>query len=123
MLARRLLTLVLPALIFSSSSYAMKIFISGNNLYPFAQAYHRYDTDPNNYPQDLATYSYFLAYVTGVADTLASAGTVCTPASATPGQLSDIVYMYLSQHPDERQYTATSTIGAALLTAFPKDKC
>jgi hypothetical protein len=64
-------------------------------------------------------------YVAGVADTLAMMYTLgvtkvaCTPMKTTVSQLVDVVVNDLRNRPEVRQYSAASTVGAALKRAFP----
>ncbi len=64
-------------------------------------------------------------YVAGVADTLAMMYTLgmtkvaCTPMKTTVSQLVDVVVNDLRNRPEVRQYSAASTVAAALKRAFP----
>jgi hypothetical protein len=67
-----------------------------------------------------------MAYTIGVidADTMLAElnhrrSIICLPQNAVSGQLADIVYEYLQQHPETRQYTASSEVYTALAKAFP----
>jgi hypothetical protein len=71
-----------------------------------------------------AVYSngYCLGYIAGVADGLAALGRGCAPPGLTEGQLHDVVIAYLRDNPAERDYSAASTIGAAMEHAWCRRK-
>ena len=62
-----------------------------------------------------------LAYISGVIDghLSVSDSLYCAPGNVTAGQLMGIVVEYLRGNPDQRRYSAASTIGTALTQAFP----
>lgn len=69
-----------------------------------------------------AKYSCF-GYITGVSDVLASFITTdmfrhCVPSGSTPAQAVDIVKKYLSEHPENRNWTAEALIAMALKEAW-----
>lgn len=62
-------------------------------------------------------------YVIGVLDTMADnhllRPAICLPQRFVSGQITDVVRLYLAEHPERRHYTGASIVGAALMGAFP----
>ena len=82
-------------------------FESGNSLYNACNETH--------------LYLKCIGYVAGVADVFAAqnTNTICKPKDVTLQQAADVVKKYLTDHPEERHYTAVSEISMALSQAFP----
>lgn len=57
-------------------------------------------------------------YISGVADELNGAGIICYPQNSTFGQLFDIAYMGLRNHPEERHRSSSSLVSRYLRVAF-----
>jgi hypothetical protein len=65
-----------------------------------------------------AQYNMGLGYVLGVHDVLAN-NSVCSPPHTTTGQVADIVYKYLVDHPEKLHEHARDLVRNALSSAFP----
>lgn len=66
--------------------------------------------------------AYCVGYVTGVADVANNDRTplkVCIPTAITQTQMKTVVMKYLTQHGEESDYAAFSSVRAALREAFP----
>lgn len=66
--------------------------------------------------------AYCVGYVTGVADVANNDRTplkVCIPTAITQTQMKTVVMKYLTQHGEEADYAAFSSVRAALREAFP----
>lgn len=100
-----------------SSAYAMPAkanFISGNILFQ------KCSSAPNSQEK-----AFCLAFIVGVSDAHETVFDAlekkpfCLPSGATGRQVMDVAIQYLEQHPESRHYTASSTVGLALIKAFP----
>ena len=101
-------------LIGSVSPCAAAGFLSGNDLYDMCQAT----------SSDQVRTADCLGYVTAVADVLSRQSIegfrACIPSVGVDrGQLKDEVATWLKEHPENRQYVASSLAAAALAQAFP----
>lgn len=61
------------------------------------------------------------AYVVGVVDT-ADQIRACLPEGVDIGQMTDVVHLYLKQHPESRQKNASFLVQLALHVAFCEQK-
>jgi hypothetical protein len=59
-----------------------------------------------------------IGYVMGVADSLHGVSS-CPPASATAGQVHDMVKQYLEDNPSLRHHTGDVIVGRVLMRAWP----
>jgi hypothetical protein len=83
-------------------------FMNGNALYDACM-----NRDPN---------SFCAGYIEGVADMASQVGLACLPIYSTKLQVTDMVKQYLTKHPEQRHYGASSTVQVALTEAFPCQK-
>ena len=66
-----------------------------------------------------------LYYIVGVTDGVKTerhpsiSTQFCIPNGVTNGQLTDIAFLWLQKHPEQRHYTAASDVIVALTEAFP----
>jgi hypothetical protein len=58
-------------------------------------------------------------YVSGVLDALENLGASCVPGEATREQVTDVVTLYLRDHPEKRHLSASELVTAALKEKFP----
>jgi hypothetical protein len=58
-------------------------------------------------------------YVAGISDAREELGLICPAKSVDVRQMIDVVVKYLSDHPEDRHYTASDKVGLALEKAFP----
>ena len=77
-------------------------------------------------PQGSFSQGFCSGYISGVVDAIehyqVSKGAekiVCVPKEASIGQVKEVVVRYLTQHPDERNNTASSLVWDAVRKAFP----
>ena len=81
-------------------------------------------SDPTYFQQRAGCYDYVVGVSDMILDFPAISGikpTVCYPNGVTAGQIVDVAVQYLASHPQERHYTASSTVLRALRQAFPCD--
>lgn len=115
--------LLLPALMMSTmNASAAGGFLDGNKLYEYAKSYQRLDSSSGS-TSDLPNASFFLGYITASSDTFNNAEQICVPPNVSTSQLADVVYQYLRDNPDQRQYTASSNVYVAFTRAFPDSSC
>jgi hypothetical protein len=62
---------------------------------------------------------YCLGYITGVADSLQTAATICVPKEVTESQARDIALRYLQIHPEIRHLDADNLVEAAPVEVWP----
>jgi Rap1a immunity proteins len=95
------------AVVFVVPAIAHAEFWSGNDLYTRLTS-----SDPVS--QMLA-----LGYIVGAADATTNVS-ICPPRGiATTGQTKDIVYQFLTAHPETRHYSADSLVNFALKQIWP----
>jgi hypothetical protein len=89
-------------------------FVGGNDLYEACRS---------DYSGDFGK---CIGYVQGIADaaaTLANSGDAkclfAIPRGVTAGQIRDVVVKWLTDHPQDRHYTASSLAISAFIDAFP----
>jgi hypothetical protein len=92
----------LVALLWCSSSFAQG-FLHGDELYAFC-------TKAKQTPQKATC----AGFIIGVVDALTGTHDICLPKEIIGQQVMDIVVDYLREHPETRQNTAASEVGAAL---------
>lgn len=108
-----LLTLVLVLSMSSSALWAT----DGNELYQWGQAWVRFN-DNRARDGDLPDSWRYITYVLAVLDVYTWQGVIKIPENTTKGQLLDIVFKYLSDHPADRQYGGISLVLNALSTTY-----
>jgi Ssp1 endopeptidase immunity protein Rap1a len=106
---------VLAAALAISSQPALANYLTGKDLYADCSK-----------PQGTFGQGFCSGYISGVVDTLehyqVSKGaekSVCLPKEVSIGQVKEIVMRYLTQHADQRQYTAASIVWDAVRSAYP----
>lgn len=92
-------------------------FKSANDLWDHCTARER----DRHYQQDNAM---CMGYIVGIADVLDDGDNVdglraCLPRGATIGQVVDTAMYYIRDNPQDRHYSASSVVAAALAAAFP----
>ena len=93
-------------------------FTNGNDLYEKCTV----EKSSNVYYMD---YSWCQAYIIGAADALTGPDigvggfTFCIPIEVTQLQVQDIVKKWLSNHPQNRHYSAHSLVASALSEVWP----
>lgn len=95
-------------------------FITGNRLVELMHEYDKYEADISSREVNLVRVGVFLAYVTGVYDTLSFA--FRTPDGMTVGQICAVVSKYLKNHPEMWRESADLLVVEALREAFPLNK-
>jgi len=96
-------------------------FTNGNELYGQCQAE---KTDPVYYQK----HANCLSYISGVSDATEGPAkgmfgiTFCLPDNVTQGQIADVVKKWLSDNPQDRHFTASWLVVAALAGAWPCHK-
>ena len=83
-------------------------FDNGNELHESCQR-----------PESPASRGLCSGYIVGVADTLKNLGAFCWPRGSTRGQVTDVVTLYLRDHPEKRHLPAYELVTAALKEKFP----
>ena len=106
---------VLAAAFAVSSSPALANYLTGKDLYGDCSK-----------PQGSFSQGFCSGYISGVVDAIehyqvgkGAEKSVCVPKEASIGQVKEVVVRYLTQHPDERNYTASSLVWDAVRNAFP----
>lgn len=100
-----------------SADVSLADFFDGNGVYRFFEMCEKF----KNGDKSIENYwncGISKGYVAGVHDTLIGQA-FCTPADASLGQVEDVVYLWLKDHPDVRSYSAESLVIAALQEAWP----
>ena len=95
-------------------------FITGNRLVELMREYDKDEPGISSGEVNLVRVGVFLAYVTGVYDTLSFA--FSTPDGMTVGQICAIVSKYLKNHPERWSESADLLVVDALREAFPLKK-
>lgn len=110
---------IISALMISNGSHAFASGInSGNDFFEICRALaERQNANETN----VIDQAYCQGFTKGAWDsvTMFEKGTICTPLNVTLGQVVDISYNWLKNHPERRQNSAISAISNALLHAFP----
>jgi Ssp1 endopeptidase immunity protein Rap1a len=81
-------------------------FIYGKTLYGYCQI----ADDPEEKQKGWGYQNWGLCfgYIQGIFDALHAGNLFCTPDLVTPGQLKDVVQLYLNDHPEARSRSARS---------------
>ena len=83
--------------------------IDGNEMFKKAQDGKQF---PNGWQQ-----GYYDGFVSGVLTTTTQ--TLCIPGDVKLSQLWDVFFNYLQNHPEQRQYSASSLVVTSIVQAFP----
>ena len=94
------------------NAHAGSFFLSGNDLYTYINGDNAYDKGSA------------LGFVVGIADGEESQKRprICISDQVTRGQVRDVVKKYLTEHPEQRHFTAASLVIESLMAAFPCQK-
>ncbi len=99
---------------FPITAFAFDAYYDGNILY---EGLKHWESDYKTYPIEAGMAA---GYVIGVTDELRnSSALICIRKDVTQGQVIDIVFKYLNDNPQARDFTAESDVGVALMKAFP----
>ncbi len=116
--ASTLLSLVGASLQLVASAALAAPSLDGNKLYEYCAAKEGF------FQSGLCS-----GYIFGVVDGLSTAhiglnapAPFCVPQGVTNGQIVDVVVRYFEATPEQRHFTAASTIAVALMKAFPCKK-
>ncbi len=95
-------------------------FMDGNDLYEVCKEAKRWEdgVDVKYGPQKSAR---CLGYIIGVADTFLLSGNridQCDTDNTKAGQIEDVAFKYLVEHPDQRQRSASLLVSLAINAAF-----
>lgn len=106
---------VLAAALAISSPPALANYLTGKDLYADCSK-----------PQGSFSQGFCSGYISGVVDAIeyyqvgkGAEKSVCLPKEASIGQVKEIVVRYLTQHPDQRNNTASSLVWDAVRNAYP----
>jgi Rap1a immunity proteins len=114
---------ILTRILVTSLAFASAPFAEGADEAPLYKAWIRVADLIKKCDGDKAwEQAYCVGYVTGVADVANNDRTplkVCIPTAITQTQMKTVVMKYLTQHGDESEYAAFSSVRAALREAFP----
>jgi hypothetical protein len=96
-------------------------FKSGTDLSMLSFAYDRVNAGRANHVdyQDAST---LMGYIQGVHDIGTDYRAICSPPSATAGQIAEVVIKYLRAHPEKLHLGGEVLISQALREAFPCKK-
>lgn len=126
MFTRRLIPFILPALLLTATSHAADyrgIFRHGGDLFEYAEGYKRYDADPILNANDEHRYQYYLGYITAAYDLMVATGNFCAPRGTIPGQLGNVAYDYMKNHPNDKFTPTPGLLLKAFQQAYPGSTC
>jgi len=129
---KKIIFLILVNFLFASNYWqSLGYFIDGNKLYESAKEYNKCNIYQKcNYLES----QFYKGYVMGVFDSLnknvieektlnhIDIPSFCVPKSITAQQIFDIVFEYLKNHPEKRNFAAYFLINIALTKAWPCKK-
>ena len=99
-------------------SFSFGWFVDGNRLYDDGLEYHKYEEALNFSGVQAGRYQ---GYVMGVYDAYDRI-LICAPKNVTAGQVADIVFKYLQEHPEIRNKPADFLILKSLKKVWPCKK-
>jgi hypothetical protein len=102
---RRAILIAMALCCLSQQARAFRAFIGGNELYEWCKV--RQSTPICD------------TYVLGVLDARINDRIFCLSEGVDSRELTDLVTVFLSEHPDERRHTAASLVLLALKEKFP----
>lgn len=101
------------------SSLSFGHFLTGNDLYSYISKW-KNAKSPKNFSFTIE-YNQAIGYILGIHDCFDNY-LFDTPAKVTRGQIGDIVFKYLKEHPEERHKPGSRLVVDALKEAFPKEE-
>jgi hypothetical protein len=111
--------IIIIAVLLSLSVPGWAAFRTGNTLMELVPGYKKVSGTGAAGATDYMSATDLRSYVTGVYDGLEGFNVFCSPNNTSTRQITNIVILYLENHPEQWDWPANEIIAAALKEAFP----